>query len=96
MCIWPEMGARIAAVPSKGHDPTRAECGDHTQNQDLKYVLELARELLVARWNSVAHRKSNLVFESIDRWEGGRLDGGEDCAIKIDCRTRNVSLWRSY
>lgn len=45
MGIWPEIGARIAAVPSKGHDRTRAECGDHTQNQDLKHVLELARDL---------------------------------------------------
>jgi len=45
MGIWPEIGARIAAVPLKGHDPTRAECGDHTQNQDLKSVLELAPDL---------------------------------------------------
>jgi len=45
MGIWPEIGARIAAVPLKGHDPTLAECGDHTQNQDLKCLPELAPDL---------------------------------------------------
>jgi hypothetical protein len=43
--IWPEIGARIAAVPSKGHDCTGAEWWDRTQNNGLRCALKLAGDL---------------------------------------------------
>ena len=40
MYIRPEIGARIVAVPSKGHDSRRAEYRDYTQNQRLSEMTE--------------------------------------------------------
>jgi hypothetical protein len=44
-CTRPEIGARIAALPSKGHDWTAAEGWDRTQNNGLRCALELAGDL---------------------------------------------------
>jgi len=35
MCIQPEIGARIVAVPSKGHDSRRAGCGIARRTRSL-------------------------------------------------------------
>ncbi len=35
MYIWPEIGARIVAVPSIGHDSRRAACGFARRSKSL-------------------------------------------------------------
>jgi len=53
MHIWPEIGARIVAVPSKGHDSRRAEFRDYTKDQRLSEMTEVVGGLHHARLNSV-------------------------------------------
>jgi hypothetical protein len=43
--VWPYIRAHIAALPSKGHDTTRAECRDYQKDQELNGRFELANDL---------------------------------------------------
>ena len=57
--VWtssgPEIGAHIAAVPSKGHDSRRAEWRDYTKNQGVSGMIEEVGDLQYEQWNSVPY-----------------------------------------
>ncbi len=91
-----EIGARIAAVPSNGHDSRWAECRDYIRNQRLSEMTEVVGGLQYRRVNLVPYLgESDLFHEPIHLPESEPFEVGKGSRDRISTKLAKGSLWQS-